>query len=588
MNLYYAITNYHLLCSILHALIYHSGEKNILYISNYHSDFIELQSRLKKSKLFFDVKVFEEVLFPSGNKKVNSKQIFIDIEKIVKKIPNNFRQDVVNAKNIYICGDDYSCSVYLVYNKINYNYIEEACGVLSDEDRLLRIIKKIDYSRYQIIKKLGLIGNNKYIKNRYGDLSNQLAHYQNDKDVHFSVKESLFKISDSDKKKIIDIFSDSEIDVPSNALLLLTFHYVNMNLLTFNEQIMLYNLLLDYFGEKYKLVIKAHPSDIQVDYKEWFPDAIVLPRTLPSELLPILSDSKYSKILTAYSTAIFALQNYARDLIHFNCSIENKFFFFNLYYFSLKLINSFNLDDFEVCFVNMDDSMIKNICKQEEINLKEEHYYSSFLDLNNSPSLKRRIIVADLSQEDILVDECDDILIAFNMSSDFEFNKLKKMGTMFYIEKTVINNNLRYLEEQMEDEFMFVYGLSNSDYLLLLNNSYSKKLYYSNIAMELKMNFAEIALLLSNKNTMLRDNQKQLQEKLNKISLEKEIIVEQNNIKNKAMEIENISLRDELNKYMQKYETIVNSSSWKITKVYRNIGGYLKKIKKGRFFFYEK
>ena len=107
MNLYYAVTNYHLLCCILHSLKYHQNEKNILYLSCWHPEHKLLLKSLKESRLFYRGELFEEVRFPSGNQKILATQIQKDIDIILKDIPKNFINDVKKSKEINIAGDHY-------------------------------------------------------------------------------------------------------------------------------------------------------------------------------------------------------------------------------------------------------------------------------------------------------------------------------------------------------------------------------------------------------------------------------------------------------------------------------------------------
>ena len=315
MNVYYAISSYHILCCILHCIKYNSKEKNVLYLSKWHNDCDSMIDSLISSGFFEKVSKYEEVIYPSSNKKITNKQIKKDIDYLVSNTPSDFIDDVNNAKNIYISGDSYSCSVYLIKKKIKYYYFEDACGVLSDEERNLRLIRDMEYSRYQIMKKLLLPGNHKYIINRYGDLSHQLSGYSNKKDIDFSVDSILGSLSFKKLIKIAQVFTSDKIMIPDNSTLLLTFHYVNLNILSMSEQRLLYGYLIDYFGGEHNILIKQHPSDIQPDYKKWFKKSYLLPRTLPSELLPYLSKNKISRVLTAYSTSIFSLKKYCKDII---------------------------------------------------------------------------------------------------------------------------------------------------------------------------------------------------------------------------------------------------------------------------------
>lgn len=586
MNLYYAVTNYHLLCCILHAIKYHKDEKNILYLSNWHPDYEELLINLKKSKIFTKVELFLEVRFPSGNKKISKKQIDIDIKKILEDIPENFILDVEKSKEINIAGDHYCSSVYLISNKIQYNYIEEACGVLSDEERLMRIIRNIDYSRYQIMEKLKLPGNHSFIKNRYGDFNSQLEGYFNEKDVHFSVPELLKTLSKKQIYKIVEVFSDEKFELPKNATLLLTFHYVNMQILTMSEQRLLYTLLADYFS-KGNLVIKQHPSDVQPDYREWFDSAVILPRKMPSELLPVLSDDKFLRALTAYSTSIFAMKDFCGDVVSFNSSIEKTFKFINKYYFVFQILKDFDFKDYNFWGIGLDDSIVKNVFYHYEITDIDVNYVNDLKSVEKNG--KKVIIVGDINIADFDLSLFNDDNIVIWMDSDklkeFSIKNSKFSFLNFYnilLKKEIIDELQYYDYEFFKDELISFYSC-NREFVAYLNSvNIQKTLNYSNFLVKVEVNNVREFLSLDDSIDKLYLERQNLLKKLDdtKRHLELEImgLKEDNLFKSNEL----VKYRSQSEHYKKLYDDIVNSSSWRITVIYRKVGGFLKKIVKRR------
>ncbi|MBR3161785.1 MAG: hypothetical protein IKF19_03550 [Bacilli bacterium] len=590
MNTYYAVTNYHLLCSILHSIKYHSNEKNILYLSNWHPEHQMLVTNLKKSKIFYKVQVFKEVVFPSGNKKISNIQINKDIDFIMKSIPKAFINDVNKSNNIYIAGDNYGCSIYLVKKRIKYNYIEEACGLLSDEGRLMNIVKKIDYSRYQIMKKLKLPGNHADILNRFGDLNHQLPGYKNEKDIHFSVDETLKTLSHGEIYKIVKVFSNESFKLPDNKVtLLLTFHYVNMNLLTMSDQKLLYYYLIDYFyNEGDNLVIKQHPSDVQPDYPKWFPKALILPRKLPSELLPFLNKNKYNQIITAYSTSIFSFNNYCDNIISFNSKIEKDFKLINKYYFLLMLISKLELKNYNVYCIGVNESIINNI----KLKYKIDNLNIFFVNNINEISIKdnKAILIGnkDIEFNKNIINN-NDLVFSLEPIEYFETHGNNK--TSLVLNKELINSKKSYEENYLDNEIILLYCLNNNIILQINNTRISKELSYSNIKIELTSDSYTIFEQQMNRINRLKKEKEDLsdqlvQEKNNTLQLENRI----EEIKNNIVELQNqyeIKLknsRDEITKYknsfenyQNKYEEVVNSSSWKLTKLYRKIGYHIKR-----------
>ena len=547
MNIYYAISSYHLLCCILHCLKYHSNEKNVLYLSKWHNDCDNMIANLKKSGFFDRVCKYEEVIYPSSNNKITNKQIKEDINYLVSNTPSDFIDDVSKANNIYISGDSYSCSVYLVNKKIKYYYFEDACGVLSDEERNLRIIRNMEYSRYQIMKKLSLPGNHKYIINRYGDLNHQLPGYLNKKDIDFSVDNILESLNYKQLVKVASIFSSDKIIIPDKSTLLLTFHYMNLNILNESNQRLLYGYLIDYFGGNNNILIKQHPSDVQPDYKKWFNESYILPRTLPSELLPYLSKSKISKVLTAYSTSIFSLKKYCDDIISFDSDIAKDFVLINKYYFILKMLSNFS-GNYPIYGIGLNESIVNNIIKEYSLGLNIN--FVSKLNDNN----KKIIIFGDRINFNII----NSFDIAFSVNYTYNSNPIiitkKNLGKV---------SDLNYLDSEC---FGF-YCFDDSINKIIYKTKLSKVLSSINVELILQINLNSFVSNVNDELRKIKSDVSDFKNAVNDFDLK---------MKDEKKIIEDLS--NEKKYYKNKYEEVINSSSWKISSLYRKIGFFVKKI----------
>ncbi len=589
MNIYYALTNYHLLCCILHSLKYHKGEHNVLYLSCWHPECEEIVRKIRKANLFRRVEIFREVDSPSGNKKITNKQILIDIDEMLSKIPTNFISDVQKSKEINIVGDHYCGSIYLVKNKISYNYFEDACGILSDEERLLRYLKNNDYSRYQIIKKLQLPGNHPYILNRFGDLNHQLEGYSNKKDIHFSVSEEIRLLSKEDIARIISLFSEEAIATPEQAVLFLTFHYVTMQLLSLEEQKRLYLLLVDYFSGGKRLVIKQHPSDIQPDYQEWFPDSVILPRKLPSELLPVLHDKMISRALTSYSTSIFSLKQYCEEVISFSANIEKTYVVLHKYYFILKLLEIFSHTDYEFVGIGMDESIANNIRKEyhfSHLNIQ----YSDCLD--ESVRNKKRIFLVDYISDKKAMEffqekvQKTDLVILFHpedssyLSSRSDFDR--RCLHMAILHKEPIDPTRNVDKLLLKDESIVIYGEDEEFLHCAEKMKHSIQLKYSNLSIEWDMDIVSYLQNLGKEKYLLEQRYFEfVREKNIEIErLNQKIVCLENELHNENEKNEKIvhSLEQKLQISNHLYDEMIHSSSWKMTKIYRKIGGKIKII----------
>jgi hypothetical protein len=324
---------------MVHKLTYHENEDSVLLIPSRHNDVKDLLNNIKQSGIFSDVLQYDELFVRCDNNEIKEKDITEAIKKLIAFTENYFPVKLSKFEEKYIFGDHYSLGTFLVEKGIDYNYFEDGRGRLSTDDQLLEHIEKINPLQHHIAKRLGLIGNNRYVKNRYGDLTCQKDAYYNSKDIHFSIEESLKKLSQNQIEKLFAIFGGIiEREVPTNSCLLLTQHYINIGLLNFQEQLSLYQYLVDYFTHDKNLLIKIHPSDIHGPYSKWFNDALILDRSLPSELLPYCTAEKFDIAIAASSTAVFSLADYSKDIVCFTQQIEETFKSMNRYFTTLKLL----------------------------------------------------------------------------------------------------------------------------------------------------------------------------------------------------------------------------------------------------------
>lgn len=325
MIFYNALSNYHILTCILHKLKYHSKEPAILGIPNYHKSLSLIKNNLEKFKFFDQIIVIEEFNWHQLNESTQS-SLKKDIELITKKFSAKNNLDFKQFKEINICGDHNSIGIYLISSQIKYNFFEDGCGVLSEEDRLMNQFRKTNYHRYKILKQLGIPGNNQYVKNRYGDLNCQIKDYYNKKDIHFSVREELEKLDKNTIKNIINVFdSKFQFQIKNNSDLLLTWHYISAGIMKPLEQEHYYCIMLDYFSKNKHIIIKPHPADDELDYLKIFPKVNIISRTLPSELLPYCSTSKFNNLITGNSTSINGLQKYTNNIIDFNSEYDQSY-----------------------------------------------------------------------------------------------------------------------------------------------------------------------------------------------------------------------------------------------------------------------
>lgn len=385
MIFYYGMTNFHILSILLHKILYREDKKAILYVSSFlNNNQPELIENLKNCGLFEDVGVFiesdwkREELTEQDEKK--------EIDRIAYEAEEQVGNVLKKCEEINICADHAAIGMYLIKNKITYNYFEEACGVLLDEEIMLKCIRTENITRYNIIDKVGINGANDFVPNRYGNLKKQGPSKPKSKDVHFCVEELLKEISKSDMEKILKVFSAKKIEIDQEKKsLLLTWHYHGQNYMSLEDQRLYFSLITDYFTDNdEQLVVKPHPSDVKDKYDKWFSDAIILYQYMPSELLPYCFDDKFQKAITNWSTSVFSLSNMFDKIINFDVKMDTTFKEIDNYYTivnilkdnknELQPLNLYNIN--ELLLTRLLDYYFKDYEKYYTINILEERDYN--------------------------------------------------------------------------------------------------------------------------------------------------------------------------------------------------------------------
>ena len=560
MVLYHAITSYHVLNCILHKLKYNLDKEAVLYISSSHFDSTEITKKIKKSKIFSDVKIYKEFSYETLSIIKGIKYCASEIEKNVKENQINIKE----IEEINMCGDHYALGLYLSYNNVEYSFFEEAAGILSRPEILENNVEKINKNHFYLLKNIQVQGkNNECIKNRYGELSAQIEGYKNEKDIDFSVTNILSEIDKTNIEKIIEIFDGEVINKESKKVaLILTQHFINLNVMSYNEQKLLYTLLSDYFCENHKLVIKPHPSDIHGLYEEWFPDAVVLSRKLPSEIIPYCSNSKNFDIgVTANSTAIYGMSKYIKETICFSKKIETQYVSINRYYIVLLMLKKMLNNNVKIYEMGTNIDILQELAKVLEIKLPNIINLDSInypLKIKNE---KRIILIDDLSElsskprkeymefQENLSD--DDTIIYINTNNKEIFCNEKQLEILNNIIPVVITKKPLYEEIDsriLEEEIVYVYSKVAEAKEVVKNMKETKELYNTGIKIEVNSeDNAEIKMLKG----MLKATETRL--------------------------LELSKSNERLRKMGKENEKMKNSLSWKITKPLRFVKKKMKK-----------
>ncbi|MCM3676898.1 hypothetical protein M3699_24510 [Peribacillus simplex] len=352
MILYHVITTYQLLHCIIYKELFHKEQVCTILLS----DFIkEKYPQFKQMEgLFFD-KIFV----------FNTHEFFNDTENNIINNTNEVCGKYLNENNInlqefseIIVGSPNSYfGIYLVENRIDFTLLEESSGLIS---------------RPEIVE----------------------GYYDTNLE-HFDLIESIGKLDSSFIDKVLVFFGiDQKIQINKNSTILLTQHFSNSRIMSFEEHKKIYQLVVDYFVPETRLVIKPHPDDLMF-YDGLFPQATVIKKKFPSELIPFVFTEKPQTVMTITSTSINNLMGYFENFIKFSTDFERYFNITHKYYCAVKIISEL-IEDYEIYEMNSDKLLLENL-----LNISGNQFGRSINSVNNLSQIpdKSIVIIDDFNRE---------------------------------------------------------------------------------------------------------------------------------------------------------------------------------------------
>lgn len=325
---------YHVLCAIVHRLAYHSGEDAQLLMMEYTKPLNERKSfakRLTDFGYFSKVRYIPEkqIKMKSGkplDENSTQEEINAVTDNICRAFESWFGEDMKSFSEIYVASDQHSCGIYLMRNKIPYTYMEDASGMLSEQERYLDITKSGNTTSYIINNSLGGVGRSEIVKAKLCDLKHQHPDFYDEKAVDFSIYDTLKNAIPESVPRLLEFygFNGETIKSDKKICLFLTQDLNTLKLKDIDYQELMMTTLVDYICPEHMLVVKPHPKDRWQNYRRIFPDSHILPRSVPSELLPFSIDGRIDLALTASSTSIRGLSGFIERKYYFTTDIETN------------------------------------------------------------------------------------------------------------------------------------------------------------------------------------------------------------------------------------------------------------------------
>lgn len=165
--------------------------------------------------------------------------------------------------------------------------------------------------------------------------------------------------SSCDENQLGIFGADQKIQINENSTLLLTSDFSNLNNMAFEEHKKIFQLIVDYFVPESSLVITPHPDDLMY-YDYLFPQATVIKKKIPSELLPFVFSRKPKTIITLTPTEICNLTGFFENCLLFSTDYVKNFTITHQYYCALKIINEL-FRNYEVFEMNSDKLLLENL-----------------------------------------------------------------------------------------------------------------------------------------------------------------------------------------------------------------------------------
>ncbi len=332
MVLYHAISSYQILEAMIHRKLYHPEEKAFLVLPDFVVNKLPQYQQLKKMG-FFD----ELSLFPYRQIRHDAKTLMQQVEDAYEK---NIPYPITAFHTVYLAAAHFYFSLYLLMKEIPFHYFEDGCGILSRPEISFDLVNSHTPFQAEWAQEHGLFdGMNPLIQTRICNLDAQTAEIPGDRQnvVHFDVAYALEGLPETFREKIITFFGAPEgLDAGENSMLVMTQQLANLGRISIQEQMLLYQMTLDYYAQGYRLVFKPHPDDV-LYYDRLFPGSLVIREKFPAELLPYLLKTRPKAALVQYSSALAGVRKCFPINIFCGYGIEDHFWKLHLYDAGLRL-----------------------------------------------------------------------------------------------------------------------------------------------------------------------------------------------------------------------------------------------------------
>ncbi len=441
MILYSVINLHQLLNAAVHKKTYHDDDECILAYGEWIN-----HSFLKNS---FIEENFQKIFF------VNQQGLPINkIDKAISDFKKTFsgKYEISDFDEIYVGGSQYKVGICLNELKIPFNMFEDAAGTASTVERLHGLLSNYQPENADYCLREGLFdGTGENVKSCICQLNAQEEDLIHDKMVNFDVTEALLALPKEVQQSIIGIFTSlEEISVEKDSTLIMTEQLTGLKAATFEEQIIIYQSLLDYFIPTENTVFKTHPDDVMY-YGSLFPKAKVIRERFPSEILPALFTECPRNIATVASTSVNNLKPFFEKCISLDTDFYKQFVYMPKLYTANAFAKKISNENANIDYIGINDKVMTALSDMMDIECAPKE---SLSEISKKIIFIDNISKTELKYEDIIeytekLDE-DSVIIFPNTEKDFCFYHIDHKELW----KNVIPIRISKVQNRADDYYM--------------------------------------------------------------------------------------------------------------------------------------
>ena len=287
-NIYLCHTLYHVLIALVRALRERPMASRLV-LSESIPDAAALRQRLLDGcpGLWEDITVVNEETLDAQN----AESVFFRLRHPGRKpyfsLPKEGR--------VYISNDWSALGRYLQRERRGYTLCEDTCGGTLDPDQhLLDAQRAGPKGRYQYW------GDSPCCRTVESEDAARCTLFGPDKLANFSARALLAGLSEEEKSIVRAVFLTQPLpENTAGATLLLPRSFVLDGLMEQAEQDAMFRAVAKKYADG-PLFVKTHPRD-PTDYGALFPGAVILPRTMPSEVLTFCLPFRFRRAVTVQS-----------------------------------------------------------------------------------------------------------------------------------------------------------------------------------------------------------------------------------------------------------------------------------------------